>query len=400
MHILVLCVPLSTNQYPLHAAFLSRIKLIRSGAIRLPGGDGMRGAWGLKLSTLLLAACLLWSLCGAPLRAQEWQGASLAMDRALRQLPQRMPVIWQRWLLWPAATRAQDSSMRLRVWDEAAGRVSELGLESYAEGVVAAEMPAQYSMEALRCQAIAARTRAAWSCLALGGNGCATHPSCDVCTSSRCCQGYLSPEEAAARWGDAAGQYGARIHQAVASTSGLVLTWDGLPIEMLYHACSGGRTEDAAAVFAQSHPYLVSVDSPGEEGYSGYLADTRMTRAEAARRLLEAFPGCGLTVDGIPGQLRLQSTTASGRISAVLVGSKLVTGAQFRQALGLRSTLCTWDADGDEVVFHTRGYGHGVGMSQAGAQAMASAGADYRAILAHYYPGTALCSIRLLSGTV
>ena len=112
--------------------------------------------------------------------------------------------------------------------------------------------------------------------------------------------------------------------------------------------------------------------------------------------LEEAFPGCGVTADGLPGQLRLQSSTASGRIATILVGTQTVTGQSFRQALKLRSTLVTWDAEGETITFHTLGYGHGVGMSQAGAQAMAASGSRYADILAHYYPGTQLSLLPLL----
>ena len=170
----------------------------------------------------------------------------------------------------------------------------------------------------------------------------------------------------------------------------MLLTSGGLPIEVLYHACSGGKTEDAAAVFASAKPYLVSVDSPGEEGYAGFRADTSFSCEEAADLLLRAFPGCGVTADTLPSAIRLQSTTASGRVATLLVGSQTVRGADFRKALSLRSTYFTWEADGDRIVFHTVGYGHGVGLSQAGAQAMAAGGADFAEILAHYYPGTQL----------
>mgnify|MGYP002590450703 CR=1 FL=1 len=182
----------------------------------------------------------------------------------------------------------------------------------------------------------------------------------------------------------------ARIDRAVRATDGLLLTSGGLPIEVLYHACSGGKTEDAAAVFASAKPYLVSVDSPGEEGYAGFRADTSFSCEEAADLLLRAFPGCGVTADTLPCAIRLQSTTASGRVATLLVGSQTVRGADFRKVLSLRSTYFTWEADGDRIVFHTVGYGHGVGLSQAGAQAMAADGADFAEILAHYYPGTQL----------
>lgn len=251
-------------------------------------------------------------------------------------------------------------------------------------------MPAQYHPQALRCQAVAARTRAAAQRRSNGGSGCARHPDCDLCTDSACCQGWLSENARRTRWQEAFDQYEQRTRSAVSDTASEVLTYHGLPAEILYHACSGGMTEDAAAVFSHSVPYLVSVDSPGEEGYSGFASDTVMTLEEAAARLLAAFPDCGVTPAELPGALRLRSSTASGRIEQIDVGQTSVTGAQFRRALGLRSTLCTWDAADGLMTFHTLGYGHGVGMSQAGAQAMAASGSGYRQILSHYYPGTQL----------
>lgn len=283
-----------------------------------------------------------------------------------------------------------DSGLTLRVYFADAEEIRLLPLEDYVFGALAAEMPANYAPEALKCQAIAARTRAVAQSRAFGGNGCVRHPDCDICTDSACCQAYQTDAQLQARWGSEYAVLRARIDRAVRATDGLLLTSGGLPIEVLYHACSGGKTEDAAAVFASAKPYLVSVDSPGEEGYAGFRADTSFSCEEAADLLLRAFPGCGVTADTLPSAIRLQSTTASGRVATLLVGSQTVRGADFRKALSLRSTYFTWEADGDRIVFHTVGYGHGVGLSQAGAQAMAADGADFAEILAHYYPGTQL----------
>ena len=283
-----------------------------------------------------------------------------------------------------------DSGLTLRVYFADAEEIRLLPLEDYVFGALAAEMPANYAPEALKCQAVAARTRAVAQSHAFGGNGCVRHPDCDICTDSACCQAYQTDAQLKARWGSEYAVLRARIDRAVRATDGLLLTSGGLPIEVLYHACSGGKTEDAAAVFASAKPYLVSVDSPGEEGYAGFRADTSFSCEEAADLLLRAFPGCGVTADTLSSAIRLQSTTASGRVATLLVGSQTVRGADFRKALSLRSTYFTWEADGDRIVFHTVGYGHGVGLSQAGAQAMAADGADFAEILAHYYPGTQL----------
>lgn len=324
-----------------------------------------------------------------------------ALQRIIVQAPVRVQQLWRCWLLRPPQLLSRDfreavlsaGGLSLEVWDAAHSASQTMPLEAYVLGVTAAEMPAAYAEAALQSQAVAARTRAVFSCLALGGSGCRSHPGYDVCTSSACCQGYLSPAERLEKWGDTAGAWEARIASAVKRTAGEILVWNGLPIETLYHACSGGMTEDAAAAFSQQLPYLSSVDSPGEESYAGFETRTTLSREDAARRLCDAFPDCGVTADELPGQLRLLTSTASGRIGTIRVGSAEVSGTAFRQALGLRSTLCTWEAEEDSITFTTRGYGHGVGMSQAGAQAMAAAGANCETILAHYYPGTCLTTL-------
>lgn len=342
-----------------------------------------------RLCAVIMVLAIAWAALGAPLTRAEWVGVPDRIGLMMRQLPQRMRSILTRWLPEAEAeTRVVD--LTLSVWDAEVGAARSLQLEDYVAGVVAAEMPARYHPEALACQAIAARTFAIRRCIALGGNGCPSHPGHDLCADSACCQGYLTPAAQRDKWPGEYSAMAARIGSAVRVTAGQILTWEGLPIEVLYHASSGGVTEAAAAVFSGSQPYLISVDSPGEEGYAGFEAQATFSRKEAADLLAAAFPGCGVTAENLPNQLERRSSTASGRIDTVAVGSAVVTGAQLRQALGLRSTLCTWAFDERSVTFTTRGYGHGVGMSQAGAQAMAASGSTCAEILAHYYPGTHL----------
>ena len=343
----------------------------------------------IRLCALIMCLALLWSVAGAPLTLAEWRGFPDRLGLMLRQIPHRMQNVLTRWLPGASAeTRVVD--LPLSVWDDGIGAARTIQLEDYVAGVVAAEMPARYHPEALACQAVAARTFAAHHSIALGGSGCKSHPGYDLCTSSACCQGYLTPAAQRDKWPGEYSAMSARVESAARVTAGQILTWEGLPIEVLYHASSGGMTEDAAAVFSTGQPYLVSVESPGEEGFAGYETQFTLSRQHAAELLCAAFPGCGVTAEGLPNQLELRSTTASGRVDTVMVGSTLATGAQLRQALGLRSTLCTWDCDEQTVTFSTRGYGHGVGMSQAGAQAMAAAGSSCADILAHYYPGAHL----------
>ncbi len=353
-----------------------------------------RSAPSVRACAILLLLACLWTLCGAPIDAAQWQSIPMNLRRLTRQVPGRMRQIFLLWhggtLLSEAKAETRLVELTLQVWDSEAQAVRSLPLEDYVAGVVACEMPARYHLEALKCQAVAARTRAIASCRRLGGNGCATHRECDVCTDASCCQGYLGLAARKARWSGESDAMEARVWSAVRATAGQILTYEGLPIQVLYHACSGGRTEDAAAVFAQAAPYLTSVESPGEESSSAYAGETVYSRAEAAKMLEAAFPGCGVTAESLPGQLRLQASTASGRVASILVGTETVTGRAFREALSLRSASFTWDADDESITFHTRGYGHGVGMSQVGAQAMAASGAAYGTILTHYYQGVRL----------
>lgn len=154
---------------------------------------------------------------------------------------------------------------------------------------------------------------------------------------------------------------------------------------MLYHAISGGRTEDAQAVFSQAVPYLVSVSSEGEEQTRGFSQEITLSFGEIAQRLTEA--GWPLSADEVRRTLSVASYTQTGRVAAMQVGGYSISGKELRKALSLRSTWFSLRTDGEGATFVQRGYGHGVGMSQAGANSMAAEGADWAAILTHYYPG-------------
>lgn len=356
----------------------------------------MRSGISGKLALALLICSVCWTAAGAPITTDEWCGLPSRVCVAVHQLPARAVHVLRCWLALPASRALADAvtlprqGMLVSVWEHDRDTAVQMPLETYVLGVVAAEMPASYHPEALKSQAIAARTRAAWSCLALGGSGCPKHPVCDICTDSACCQGYLTLSDMQTKWGDDAGRWLARIDKAVEDTAGEILTYDGLPIEIMYHACSGGQTEDAAAVFQQSVPYLKSVSSPGEESFRLYQTEVIYSRSDAAAMLCAAFPEAEITAENLPGSLELLSSTPSGRVSKTRIGSVTASGNELRKALGLNSALFTWDADDETITFHVRGSGHGVGMSQAGAQAMAAQGKTCAQILSHYYPGTVL----------
>lgn len=257
------------------------------------------------------------------------------------------------------------------------GAVMLMDLEEYVRGVVLAEMPASFEAEALKAQAVAARTYTL-RVLSIGGR----HEPGAICIDSSCCQAYISDEDyldgkgSAAEW--------EKVTQAVGDTTGLVLTYNGKLIDATYFSCSGGRTEDAAAVWGSDVPYLQAVDSPGEEGASVYENEKYFSAAEFAQRL-------GRNLDGTPDQWFGQVTKTDGNgVATMVIGGITYTGTQLRSLLGLRSTAFTVEADAKGVTLITKGYGHRVGMSQYGAEAMAVQGSNYQQILAHYYRGTVI----------
>lgn len=264
-------------------------------------------------------------------------------------------------------------SMKLTAED---GGVVQMDMDDYLVGVVLAEMSASFEEEALKAQAVAARTytRKAWETGGKHGDG-------SVCTNASCCQAYL-PESAYLSRGGIQ-EDADKVRRAVDATSGQVLTYEGQLIEATYFSCSGGSTEDAVAVWGTEYPYLQAVESPGEENAAHYTDVVTFSRSEFQNAL-------GVTLPGSPGSWFGPVTyTEGGGVASMKIGETTYSGTQLRSLLGLRSTNFTVSA-GAEITITTKGYGHRVGMSQYGADAMAASGSSYRQILAHYYPGTEL----------
>lgn len=263
------------------------------------------------------------------------------------------------------------------IWVRTGDQVTEMELEDYIPRVVLAEMPAVFDPEALKAQSVAARTYAL-KADSTGGK----HGDGSVCTSPGCCQGYVAEEAYFLRGGSQ--ESVDRVLSASAATAGLVLTYGGELIEAAYFSCSGGTTEDAAAVWGTDYPYLQSVDSPGEEGAAVYAQTLEFTAEEFAAAL-------GRDLTGSPeGWFTITTYTEGGGVAAMTVCGQRYAGTELRSQLGLRSTAFSVEASGDVIRVTTRGYGHRVGMSQYGAEAMALSGSTFRGILSHYYPGTVL----------
>ncbi len=253
--------------------------------------------------------------------------------------------------------------------------VVQMDLEDYIRGVVLAEMPAAFDMEALKAQAVAARTYALRR-ITLEDR----HPLGAVCADSTCCQAWISDSDYLKTMGE-------RIHvkkvaAAVEQTAGLVVTYQGALAETTYFNCSGGKTESALAVWNSEVPYLQSVDSPGEEWASVFSQELEFTPAEFAACLGRTLKGSPQTWFG------RERRTEGGGISTLVIGGITYSGTQLRQLLGLPSTAFRVTATGERITILAWGHGHRVGLSQHGAGAMAERGSDFREILAHYYPGT------------
>lgn len=275
----------------------------------------------------------------------------------------------------------------IKVYDHRADKLVDMDLEEYIVGVVSAEMPVRYEFEALKAQAVASRTYTLYS---MAHGGCHTNPDADVCTNSKCCQAFSTHERMRETWGKDYTDNYARIAEAVMGTAGEVLVYDGKLCDALYHACSGGQTEDSEHVYANAIPYLRGVDSPYEDPMR--TEDVDFGYDALAELIAAKYPESGVTADNVKAAISIESAYPSGRVETLRLGKTTVTGKQARNLFGLRSTMFTIERTQNGIVFHVKGYGHGVGMSQNGANGMAKHGSDYRAILLHYYTGVTLGS--------
>ncbi len=265
------------------------------------------------------------------------------------------------------------------------GTVTELTMEDYLFGVVAAEMPASFELEALKAQTCAARTYT----VRKQNNPTQAHPDADVCTDTGCCQAYVTREAAETRWGLSAGEYSQKIAQAIAETDGMGILYQGQPIQAVFFSSAPGYTVDAVEVWGNSVDYLKSVESPEGEEVPNYHSQVVKRGEEVKNAVLSAYPGADLSGDP-SGWFGTPAVNEGGTVSSILVGGVTLTGGQVRTLFDLRSACFTVAWDGTNFTFSVTGYGHGVGMSQYGANAMAKAGSTYDEILTWYYTGASV----------
>lgn len=280
---------------------------------------------------------------------------------------------------------AADGAVLLRVWD--GEQVVEMTMAEYLPGVVQGEMPASFEPEALKAQAVAERTFIYYHML---GGRKAAHPDADVCMDYRCCNAWVSQEQAKSNWGDNYEEYDRKIQRSVEETDGQVMLYEGKPILAAFHSSSAGVTAKSSDAWVSDRPYLVSVESP-ENGDSvpNYYSVNTFTPEEFREKILAAEPTAVL--EGSPeGWVTDLQTNSSNRVESVTVGGVSLRGTEVRSILGLRSACFTVECGADGITFHVTGYGHGVGMSQYGANALAREGKTWREILQWYYRGVSI----------
>lgn len=260
-------------------------------------------------------------------------------------------------------------------------------LERYLVGVVAAEMPANFEKEALKAQAIAARTYALKKLMFDRFQVNKDHPKAPVCTNPAHCQGWMSDQEMKARWGWLRyWEYKRKIINSVNETAGKVITYQGELIEPVYHSTCGAATENAGEIWRYTVPYLKSVACAWDQASPKYKAVTFLNFTELKKQL-----GVDLAVKAASKanakSIEVLERTATGRIKTILVGTRVWTGSEFRRCLGLNSTNITWKVKEQGIEFITVGYGHGVGMCQYGANGLARRGYTAEKIISYYYSG-------------
>lgn len=289
-----------------------------------------------------------------------------------QEVPEELPVVLSSVEKEDTLPESFDKGYMLKI-----RRNGEISLRDYLIGVVMSEMMLSFEEEALQAQAIASRTFAL---------RCEKHEDADVCADSGCCQAWGDKDTLMQRCGEDYERFYQKAAAAVDATDGLVLKYQGELIDATFFACSGGMTEDAAAVWGAEVPYLRSVESPGEEIAGSYHSMADFTPQEFYDRILQSFPEADLSGDPA-GWLGAAERTQGDGVGQMQIGGVEIPGVELRRIFGLKSTKFTVKYDDAAFTFDVYGYGHRVGMSQYGAQAMAQAGADAKTILESYYTG-------------
>ncbi len=260
-------------------------------------------------------------------------------------------------------------------------------IEEYLCGVVAAEMPAEFEIEALKAQAVAARSYVLYR----KENPTPEHPDAAVCTDSTHCKAYKTDKELSELWKEKKDKYSEKISDAVFSTAGEIITYDGAVVMAVFHSQTGsGKTENSKDVWGGEVPYLISVESHGEETAPNFFSTQSFSMDEFKQKL--SLEKNDVEING-PEDIGIPVLTSGGSVKSINIGGVEFSGREIRSIFNLRSSCFKITATNEVITFEVTGYGHGVGMSQYGANTMAKEGYDYIEILTHYYTGIQISGV-------
>lgn len=259
-------------------------------------------------------------------------------------------------------------------------KVEELPLDEYLYGVVASEMPASFDLEALKAQAIVART---YTIYQISNNS--KHENAHICDNSLCCQAWISKENRFARWeDDKENEYWEKVLRSVNETKGKIIYYDDKPINAFFHSNSGGKTELALNVWGGDYPYLKTVETSGEDAYTSYKSEVVISKDELVKKMLEKYPDFYINFED-KDTIKIEEYTDSSRVKKIKIGNKVLSGVEARTLFGLKSSNFIIEILENEIKFSVTGYGHGVGFSQCGSDQLAKQGMKCEEIIKHYY---------------
>lgn len=282
----------------------------------------------------------------------------------------------------PNTSTVQQNYGTIKLLHKKTGEVEEVDIDEYLYHVVSAEMPADFELEALKAQAVVARTYTMYK------KKNKKHENADICDDSTCCQAWVSKEDRLARWEENKRESNwKKIEQCVNETKGKIITYQKEPINAFFHSNSGGMTELPVNVWGGSGlPYLQVVETAGEEGYQQYASEIVLSYEEILAKLKEKYQDIQIDF-AKEEEVKILEYTDSKRVKTIKFGNHEISGVEARSIFGLKSTNFEMKKEANKIKFTVKGYGHGVGMSQTGADSMAKQGSHYEDIIHHFYVG-------------